>query len=223
MASYRNHPHIEMVAPSTLKISPTHARKHSKKQVGQIATGIDRIGFVVPIVIDNDGVVAAGVGRLEAALLLNLELVPVIRVQFLSEADRRAFALADNKIAEAGEWDEVQLKGELEYLFDQNYDIDLTGFSLGDLDLGLIPGNEPEPPVVLPDPKALAVSRPGDLWVVGPHRLYCGNARDTVSYEALCGNERAAMVFADPPYNVKIDGHVSGLGKVAHREFADGQ
>ena len=221
MTNYRNHPHIEMVDPSTLVVSPTHARKHGPEQVERIACSLDRIGFVVPIVADDDGVVAAGAGRLKAAILRQLELVPVIRVKFVSEADRRAFALADNKIAEMGEWDPELLKGELEYLFEQDYDLDFTGFSVADLDLGLVPTDEPEPPVEPPDPAACTVSRPGDLWLTGQQRLYCGNARDTVSYEALLGEERAAMIFADPPYNVKIDGHVSGLGKVRHREFAE--
>lgn len=221
MTNYRNHPHIEMVDPSTLIISPTHARKHGPKQIERIGRSFERVGFVVPIVADDDNVVAAGAGRLQAAIQCGLELVPVIRVKFVSEADRRAFALADNKIAEMGEWDPELLKGELEYLFEQDYDLDFTGFGVGDLDLGLVPTDEPEPPVELPHPAACAVSRPGDLWLIEQQRLYCGNARDTVSYEALLGDERAAMIFADPPYNVKIDGHVSGLGQVRHREFAE--
>lgn len=220
MTSLRNHPHIEMVDPAMLSVPPGHARKHGKRQVEQIAAVIDRVGFVVPIVIDNDNMIAAGVGRLQAALLRQLELVPVVRVQFVSEADRRAFALADNRLAELSEWDADALKAELGYLFEQDYDIDFTGFDLGDLDLG-VATDEPEPPIEPPAVDAVAVSRLGDLWMIGPHRLYCGNARDTASYEALLGEERATLVFSDPPYNVPIDGHVSGLGQNKHREFAE--
>ena len=217
---FRNHPHIEMVDPASLSAPPTHARKHNAKQVEQVAASIDRFGFVVPIVADNEGMIAAGVARWEAAKLRRLEAVPVIRAQFLSEADRRAFALADNRLAELSEWDEELLKGELEFLFEQDYDFGVTGFDLGDLDLG-VGETKAEEPVELPDPAAVAVSRIGDLWRIGPHRLYCGSSRDVASFEALLGDERAAMVFSDPPYNVKIDGHVSGLGKVKHREFAE--
>lgn len=139
----------------------------------------------------------------------------------MSEADRRAFALAESRLAELGEWDEDLLKGELEFLFEQDYDLDVTGFDLGKLDLGIIPTEEPEPPVELPNPDAKAVSRPGDLWRIGPHRLYCGNSREVASYESLLGDERATMIFSDPPYNVPIDGHVSGLGATKHRPFAE--
>jgi DNA modification methylase len=220
MSDLRNHANIEMIKPGDLKVAPTHARKHSPKQIEQIARVIDRIGFIVPIIIDDDNVIAAGVGRREAAMLRNLELVPVIRVQFVSEADRRAFALADNRLVELSEWDDDLLKDELEFLFEADYDLDITGFGLGDLDLG-VPTDDPEPPIELPDRDAVAVSRTGDKWLIGPHMLLCSNSRDAVSYEALLGEERAAMVFSDPPYNVKIDGHVSGLGQTRHREFAE--
>lgn len=215
-----NHPHLEMVDPLSLRVASGHARKHSNKQVEQIARSIDRFGFVVPIIIDDDGVIAAGVGRREAAVHRALELVPVIRVKFVSEADRRAFALADDRLAEMSEWDEAALKSELEFLFKADYDFTVTGFTLGDLDFG-ISGAEDEPAVELPDEEAPSVTRPGDLWLIGEHRLLCGNARDAVSYDALLSGERATMVFSDPPYNVPIGGHVSGLGAVQHREFTE--
>lgn len=220
-SDFRNHPHIEMVDPATLRVPPSHARKHDGKQIEQVAISIDQFGFVVPIVADDQGLIAAGVGRWQAARLRRLDAVPVIRVQFLSEADRRAFALADNRLAELSSWDEELLRGELEFLFEQDYDFSVTGFGLGDLDLSIGTNAKPEDSVELPAADAVAVSRTGDLWLIGPHRLYCGNARDAASYEVLLGDDRAAMVFADPPYNVPIDGHVSGLGKVKHREFAE--
>ncbi len=121
-----------MVSPAALRASPTHARKQGPKQIEQLARSIDRFGFLIPIVADDDGVIAAGVGRWEAARLRGFDAVPVIRARFLSEADRRAFALADDRLAELSEWDEELLKGELEFLFEQDYDLDVTGFDLGD-------------------------------------------------------------------------------------------
>lgn len=220
--SILNHSHIELVARNSLKPNPRNARTHSSKQIGQIAESIRRFGFLVPIVADDESLIAAGHGRWEAAKLLKLDTVPIIRVRFLTDDGRRAFALAENRIAELSGWDDKILAEELNALFSADYDIGLTGFSTADLDFSI-----PDPKtldaetVELPDPSDNAVSRPGDLWLIGPHKLFCGNARDTASYEALLGHERAAMVFADPPYNVSITKHVSGLGKVQHREFAE--
>ncbi len=219
MQPFSNHPHIEMVDPTRLTIAPGHARKHSEKQVEQIARSIDRHTFVIPITVDADNVVAAGVGRLRAALLRKLDLVPVIRVNFLSETERRAFALADNRLAELSEWDEQALKDELSYLFNEEYDITETGFNLSDLDLGAGLLDEPEPALVAVADDGKAVTRLGDLWHIGEHRLYCGNARDAASYETLLGEERATMIFSDPPYNVPVDGHISRQGNF--REFAE--
>jgi DNA modification methylase len=217
-----NHPHIELVKRDTLTPNPNNPRRHSAKQILQIAASIDRFGFVVPIICDDDGLIVAGAGRWAAAALRGIDEVPVIRVRFLSEADRRAFALADNRLSELSDWDDTLLKAELGFLFANEYDLDVTGFALADLDFTIAgDNNDAEPPVELPDPGAVAVSREGDLWLIGPHRLYCGNARAPESYEALLGDERAAMVFADPPYNVKIDKNVSGLGASWHREFAE--
>lgn len=216
------HPNIELVRPSTLVPNPRNARTHSDKQIAQIAASIRRFGFAVPIVIDGDNMIAAGHGRWLAAKQLGLDQVPVIRLAFVTDADRRAFAIAENRIAELSGWDTKLLTEELTVLFEGGYELEITGFTTADLDFAIpepVKADEVEQ-VELPDRKARAVSRHGDLWLVGPHRLYCGDARDAVSYEALLGGERAAMVFADAPYNVPIDGHVSGLGKVSHREFA---
>jgi DNA modification methylase len=211
-----------MAKQVSLTPNPKNPRKHSPKQIELVAGSIERIGFVVPIIIDDDGLIVAGHARWLAAGMLKLEEVPTIRVRFVTEADRRAFALAENRLAELAEWDEGLLAGELEYLFEQDYDLSFTGFDLGDLDLGIAEASDAkEHPVELPDPEAPAVSRSGDLWLIGPHRVYCGSARDTGCYEALLADERAAMIFSDPPYNVPVDGNVSGLGKHHHREFAE--
>lgn len=218
-----DNPSIEMMPRKGLKPNPTNARKHDDKQLAQIAASIERFGFLVPIIIDDDDMIAAGHGRWEAAGRLGIEAVPTIRARFLTDADRRAFALAENRIAELSSWDEDLLANELSILFDGGYDLEITGFSTADLDFSLpeeVVKDKAEE-IELPDLDVRPVSCEGDLWRIGPHRLYCGNARSVESYETLLGGDRADMVFSDPPYNVPIDGHVSGLGKHRHREFAE--
>jgi ParB-like chromosome segregation protein Spo0J len=164
MSTLPNHPHIELVPRDTLVPNAANPRRHSDKQIAQIAASIDRFGFVVPIICDDDGLIVAGAGRWAAAGLRGITAVPVIRVRFLSEADRRAFALADNRIAELSDWDEDLLEAELGFLFEQDYDLDATGFGLADLDFTITgETGDAEPPVELPDPDADAVSRVGDL------------------------------------------------------------
>lgn len=219
--SLPNHPRIEMLDPATLVPNPRNARTHSEKQLGQIAASIRRFGWASPIITDDQNIIVAGHGRWAAAGKLKLSEVPVIRMKFVSEADRRAFALADNRIAELAGWDDNLLAEELTFLLEDGYELEITGFTLADVDLSI--GEAPpdvEERVELPDPARDAVTRPGDLWLIGPHRIYCGDSRLAESYEALLGDERAAMVVGDPPYNVPIDGHVSGNGKIRHREFA---
>ena len=214
------HPRLELVATRTLKPNPRNARTHTDKQIAQIGASISRFGWLVPIVADEADMIAAGHGRWLAAKQMGLAEVPVIRASFLTDADRRAFALAENRIAELSGWDEPLLAEELTFLFEGGFELEITGFTISDLDFALpeAKGKDKAEAVELPAPNAVAVSRPGDLWLIGPHRLYCGDARDVASYEALLGEERAALVFADPPYNVRIDGFVSGSGR--HREFA---
>ncbi len=218
----RNHPHIEMVSRLSLRPDPKSPRKHPKRQLNQLSRVIARVGFLVAIIADETGLIVAGAGRWAAAEILGLEEVPVIRASFVSDEDRRAFALADNRMSELSEWDEDLLKAELEQLFDLGYDITFTGFDTNYLDLGINAENSDDADGVIPPVNAgKVVSRPGDLWLIGPHRLYCGNARDSSSYEVLMAGELAAMVFSDPPYNVPIHHHVTGLGAVQHREFAE--
>lgn len=216
-----NHPRIELRDPAGLTPNPRNARTHSERQVSQIAASIGRFGFVTPIIVDDAGLIVAGHGRWSAAKLLNLSEVPVIRIQFVSEADRRAFALADNRIAELSGWDEDLLAEELTFLLEDGYALEITGFSVSDVDLSIGESSpDREEQVELPDPLTAAVSRPGDLWTVGPHWLLCEDSRRPESYEALLGSECAELVICDPPYNVPIQGHVSGNGRNRHREFA---
>lgn len=196
-------------------------RTHSKKQIKQIAAAITEFGWTNPILLDRDGGIIAGHGRLEAAELLGLETVPTISIDHLSEAQKRAYIIADNKLAENAGWDSELLALELGGLLELQFDIDLTGFEMGELDLILGAGRpEGDDGDVGPDPTAPAVSQLGDLWMLGDHRLLCGDALSGESYARLMDSARAHMVFADPPYNVPIEGHVSGLGSVQHREFA---
>jgi DNA modification methylase len=219
--SINTHPRIEYLQTSSLVPNPRNARTHSAKQITQIAASITRFGWLVPVVVDDANMIAAGHGRWEAAKELGIDMVPAIRVRFLTDADRRAFALAENRIAELSGWDDDILEAELQALFADGYDIGVTGFDLSDLDFSFDTQEVEEEPetVELPSAKAVAVSRIGDLWHIGPHRLYCGNSLEAESYDVLLGEERADMVFADPPYNVPIMGHVSGLGKTVHCSF----
>lgn len=217
-----DHPKIEMLRVSALTPNPRNARKHPAKQIAQLAANIDRFGFTIPILVDQDNMILAGHGRLDAAKKLGLDQIPVIRHDFLNDAERRAFALADNRLAELSSWDEEILKSELEILFEGGFDISEIGFSTADLDFAIVEDDEVKPSkieaVELPDPAVEPVTRPGDLWLAGPHRVICGDARDVTTWEKLLGDDRADIVLADPPYNVAINGHVSGTGR--HREFA---
>lgn len=220
-----DHPDIDHVPVDALIPNPRNARRHSDRQIQQVAASITRFGFLVPIVIDGANMIAAGHGRWEAARRLKLATVPVVRAEFLTDADRRAFALTENRLAELSDWDENILAEELQVLFDGGYDLEITGFSAANLDFAIVedtPRRAQREDVELPDRAAPSVSRVGDLWLAGPHRLYCGDARMAESWEVLLGDDRAAMVFSDPPYNVPIDGFVSGNGRVRHREFVMG-
>ena len=217
---------ITYLPVGALRPYPKNARTHSKKQIRQIADAITAFGFTNPILVDDTNMILAGHGRLEAARLLPMADVPCVRLSSMTEAQKRAYVLADNKLALNAGWDEDLLAEELQALIadDVSFDVELTGFSLGEIDR-LVADSAPEDAGnpdddVLPDEQTPRRCRPGDLWQLGPHRLICGDARDQATIAALMGGERARMVFADPPYNVPIDGHVSGLGKVRHREFA---
>jgi DNA modification methylase len=215
-------PAIKMRPLGDLKANPRHARTHSKKQVHQLAAAIKEFGFLTPIVVDSDDTIIAGHGRHQAAALLGLPEVPTIPVSHLTPDRKRAFALADNRLAELAGWDEEILKVELDELFSLNLDfnIEVTGFETLDLDRLDRSAKEPKKEVVPPvDLDRPVVTKPGDLWQLGPHRLYCGSALDSASYEQLLGEDRAQLVVTDPPYNVAVDGHVCGLGAVKHAEF----
>jgi DNA modification methylase len=218
---------VQIIPVSQLTPYKGNARIHSKRQIRQIADSIGRFGFVNPILIDDAGQIIAGHGRVEAAKLRGIAAVPVLRLSHLSDAEKRAYVLADNRIAQQAGWDREILAIELQRLIDLDFEVELTGFSTADIDIVLDAAAEaqdgpPGPEDEVPDVPAAAatVSRPGDLWALGAHRLLCGNALDPAAYQALMAGELAEMVFTDPPYNVPIDGHVSGHGRIRHHDFA---
>ena len=208
----------------SLKPYDRNARTHSPKQIAQIAASIKAFGFNNPVLIDKNGGIITGHGRVEAAKLLGHETVPCVRLEHLNDAQKRAYILADNKLAEKAGWDPEILKIELQHLtsLDLDFDLSVTGFEMPEIDLLLsdaAPESDPadDVPAIEPGP---AVTRLGDIWQIGPHRLICGDSTKAETYARLLDGDRAQMIFTDPPYNVKIDGHVSGLGNVKHREFA---
>lgn len=211
-----------------LRAYPHNARTHSKKQLKQIAASITRFGFTNPVLVSDDGEIIAGHGRVEAARQLGLNVVPTLKLSHLSAAERRAYVLADNKLALNAGWDQEILAIELQALVDLQFDMELTGFSLAEIDLIIDGVSEAAPEASVADEDRLVavperpVSRSGDLWLLGRHRLVCGDARLPGSYDPLLKDEQADLIFTDPPYNVPIDGHVSGLGRIRHREFAMG-
>ena len=210
-----------------LKANPRNARTHNKRQIKKIAASIDRFGFVNPVLIDEDYGIVAGHGRVEAAKSLGWKNVPTLRVEHLSDADKRAYILADNRLAEDAGWDEEILAIELQGLIDLDVSIELTGFDLAEVDRiiegqGASISEQADALDQLPDMDvgALPVTKVGDLWELGSHRLLCGDALKADSYQTLLDGDAATMIFTDPPYNVPISGHVCGLGKTQHREFA---
>ncbi len=218
---------IENLPLSVLRPFARNARTHSPKQIAQIAASIREFGFNNPILIDRDGEIIAGHGRVAAAKKLGLETVPCVRLEHLSEAQKRAYILTDNRLAEKAGWDREILAIELQHLteIEVDFDVTVTGFEMAEVDLLLGAGDKPDAksdpadtvPTVADGP---AVTRSGDVWQIGRHRLICGDALAPETYTQLLAGEQAQMIFTDPPYNVKIDGHVSGLGAASHREFA---
>ena len=210
-----------------LKPDPANPRRHSKKQVRQIADSIKVFEFNVPILIDRHGNVIAGHGRLLAAQELGWTEVPTLCLDHLTPAQVRAFRIADNKLTENADWDDRLLAQQLKdlSLLGLDFSLELTGFEMAEIDLRIlslddIPEPADDPADALPDVSAgPAISKLGDAWLLGRHRVLCGDTRDSKTFAALMDAERAAMVFTDPSYNVPIDGHASGLGAIHHRPF----
>jgi DNA modification methylase len=216
---------FEWVTIATPRPNPRNARTHSKKQIGQIAASIRQFGFTSPLIVDHENMVLAGHGRLEAARQEGLTHIPIVRLAHLTEAQKRAYVIADNRIAQQAGWDRETLAIELGELVDllpaAGMEISVTGFENAEIDLLLddMDGARPEPEDVIPTLLPNAASHPGDLWALGKHRLLCGDARKPTDFARLMGTTSANAVFCDPPYNRRIK-DIGGRGRVRHSEFA---
>lgn len=216
---------VTYLPTKSLKPHPQNPRVHKDKQVAQIAQSIKAFGFNVPILVDDRHHVVAGHGRLLAARKLGWETVPVIKLNHLTESQYSAFLIADNRLTENSSWDERLLGEQLKVLseLELDFDLEVTGFEIAEIDV-LIDGmetiNEPDPDDRLPAIETSAVTASGDLWQLGKHRVLCGDSLVAENYTLLMDEAKADLMITDSPYNVPIDGHASGLGRVHHREFA---
>lgn len=214
---------ITMCEPDKLLPYPGNARKHSTRQLNQLVASLREFGFVNPVLVDAHNTIIAGHGRVAAAKKLGLTQVPTLRIDHLSEAQKKAYIIADNRLAELAGWDNELLRAELKELISLDFNVELSGFLTGEADI-IIDGPEnkkkTDPADTLPEmPDGPAVSKIDDIWLLGEHRVLCGDATEPLSYARLMDNKFAQMVFTDPPYNVPIHGHVCGSGAIRHREF----
>ncbi len=210
-----------------LSLDPQNPRLHSNKQIRQIARSIESFGFNVPVLIDARGQLIAGHGRLLAAQLLGMTEVPTIMLEHLAEPQIRAFMIADNHLTENSVWNERLLGEQFKALsiLELDFSIDVTGFEMGEIDV-MIEDHAPasrgktDPADAIPDFGAKPqVTRAGDLWVLGCHRVHCGDARHDSAYSPLMQGRRADMVFTDPPYNDPIHGYVKAFEKFHDPKF----
>jgi DNA modification methylase len=210
-----------------LKPNPANPRQHNKKQICKLANSIDTFGFNVPILVDAELNIAAGHGRVAAGRMAGLCEVPTISIDHLSPAQLRAFMIADNRLTELARWDDRLLAQQLKdlSLLGLDFSLEVTGFEMPEIDLRIgsfenLPEADNDPDDALPEISAHPpLSKIGDLWLLGKHHVLCGSALDAAAFATLIGNEHAAMVITDPPYNMPIDGHASGLGAIHHRPF----
>lgn len=216
---------IELRAIEELRPRPNNARTHSRRQRKQIAQSIKRFGFVTPILVDGADQIIAGLGRYGAARELGLTEIPVLCVTHLSEAEIRAYVIADNRLAELAGWDPDLLAIELQGIVDLGFDPGTIGFEAPQLDIIFAEANRrkadprgPENDIPAVD-RSCAVARLGDLWRLGQHLLLCGTALGRECYEQLLSDDRARLVITDGPYNVLVNGHIGGSGRTRHREF----
>jgi len=196
---------VQQIALEQLVPYARNARTHSDSQVAQIAGSIAEFGFVNPVLIGSDNIIIAGHGRVMAAKKLGLQTVPTIKLDHLTENQRRALVIADNKIAENAGWDEELLRLELQNLADEDFDLDLLGFDDVELDDLLASLDDDEAAALdenIPEVQENPVSRTGDIWIMGEHRLLCGDSTSEADMKKLMDGELADMVFTDPPYNV---------------------
>ncbi|MBP7003536.1 ParB N-terminal domain-containing protein [Amaricoccus sp.] len=205
---------IEQWPLERLKPYARNAKTHGADQVAKIAASMAKFGWTNPVLVGSDGEVIAGHGRILAAAELGLTEAPVIVLDHLTKEERQAYRISDNKLTELGAWDEALLAAELQALAADDFDLSLTGFSDAELDQLLamdVGGGETTegpsvPPVVVPEPPRNPASRTGDLWILGDHRLLCGDSTSAADVRRLMNGERAALFATDPPYLVDYDG-----------------
>lgn len=218
---------IEYRPLASLKRYENNPRKHPEKQLVKLTASIREFGFAMPMLVDEQGTIIAGEARLEAARRVGMIEVPVIVAHQWSPAQVRSYRLADNRLAELGTWDSSSLAIELAAIieFDETA-VEILGWETGEIDLmleedfGLADEPSADPADDQVEPPADPVSRAGDIWLLGEHRLLCGSSLDAANWSILLDGKTAAMAFTDPPYNVPVSGHVCGLGKLSHAEFA---
>ena len=213
--------HIERWSTDKLVPYARNARTHSEEQVAQIAASIVEFGFTNPILAGSDGVIVAGHGRLAAAQKLGLDTVPVVVLDHLTPTQRRALIIADNRIAEKAGWDDAMLRIELQSLQEDGFNLDITGFdadALAEIMAGeetMVEGNTDEDAV--PELSETPISRPGDVWILGNHRLGCGDATQASSYGQLVAGQRVQMIWSDLPYNVNYANSAKDKLRGKHR------
>ena len=214
---------IEELAIQDLRPYQNNPRLHPKSQIDKLARAITDFGFLIPVLVDDQNTVLAGHARIEAAKKLELRKLPCIRASHLTEAQKRTFTILDNRLAEEAAWDFELLAKEVEFLQSEGVDLTTTGFEIPEIEMifGAAdpPANNAEDDSIPDITPNRVVTKPNDLWTLGEHRLFCGDARRRESFAALMSGEIAQLIFVDPPYNVKIRGHVSGKGRIKHREF----
>jgi hypothetical protein len=190
-----------------------NSRTHSEAQVAQIAASITEFGFTSPVLVDAEGGIIAGHGRVLAAQSLGLETVPVLVLDHLSEAQRRAYVIADNKLAENAGWDDDALRAEIEELARGGYGLDVIGFDADELEALLNPPSTSQAdPDEVPEPPAIPVTRPGDVWLMDKHRIICGDSTDAETVAALLQGAKPHLMVTDPPYGVNVVGREGKIG-----------
>jgi DNA modification methylase len=212
---------IRQVAINDLKPFPGNPRRHPEAQIARLMRSIAQV-WTNPILVDETGTILAGHGRLEAAKRLGRTEVPILTIAGLSAAEKRAMVIADNRLPEQAVWDFDLLRGHFKELIEVDFDVELTGFSTGEIDL-LLDGkpatDDPADDLTGLSLDGPPISQSGDVWQLDRHRLVCGDALQRGSHELLLEGDLAQMTVADPPYNVRIHGHAVGRGKKRHREF----
>jgi DNA modification methylase len=215
---------IKYSSPNLLIANAGNARTHSRHQIRQIANSIKQFGFTNPVLVDQTNMIIAGHGRVAAAALLGLDHVPTIQLEGLTCDELRAYIVADNRLAEKAGWDSSILAIELQQLLTVGgkLDVTITGFNIPEIDVIIDEANHTpdKDDSFIVEAGAPPKTQLGDLWLLGKHRLLCGNSLDGAAFKTLMSSQRADVVFVDPPYNVAIAGNVSGNGSIRHREFA---